>query len=93
MLLETHLPGMVAHTFNPRAQEAEIGRVWDHPSLQSKFQDSQGYTEKPCLEIQRYWSVNMLLTKEQTNTKTQKQPAHGTKPIQSSGLNTTQSIC
>jgi hypothetical protein len=24
--------------------------VWGQPGLQSKFQDSQGYTEKPCLE-------------------------------------------
>jgi hypothetical protein len=24
--------------------------VWGQPSLQSEFQDSQGYTEKPCLE-------------------------------------------
>jgi hypothetical protein len=26
--------------------------VWGQPSLQSEFQDSQGYTEKPCLEKQ-----------------------------------------
>jgi hypothetical protein len=25
-------------------------RVWDQPGLQSEFQDSQGYTEKPCLK-------------------------------------------
>jgi hypothetical protein len=24
--------------------------VWSQPGLQSEFQDSQGYTEKPCLE-------------------------------------------
>jgi hypothetical protein len=24
--------------------------VWSQPGVQSKFQDSQGYTEKPCLE-------------------------------------------
>jgi hypothetical protein len=24
--------------------------VWGQPGLQSEFQDSQGYTEKPCLE-------------------------------------------
>jgi hypothetical protein len=24
--------------------------VWGQPSLQSEFQDSQGYTEKPCLK-------------------------------------------
>jgi hypothetical protein len=27
-------------------------RVWGQPGLQSEFQDSQGYTEKPCLEKQ-----------------------------------------
>jgi hypothetical protein len=33
---------VVVHTFNPSTQfEA---------SLQSEFQDSQGYIEKPCLE-------------------------------------------
>jgi hypothetical protein len=45
-------PGVVAHIFNPSTWEAEAGRflssrpVW----IQSEFQDSQGYTEKPCLE-------------------------------------------
>jgi hypothetical protein len=33
--------------------------VWGQSGLQSEFQDSQGYTEKPCL-------------KKQTNKKTQK---------------------
>jgi hypothetical protein len=28
--------------------------VWGQPGLQSEFQDSQGYTEKPCLEKQIY---------------------------------------
>jgi hypothetical protein len=27
--------------------------VWGQPGLQSEFQDSQGYTEKPCLENQK----------------------------------------
>jgi hypothetical protein len=33
-------PGVVAHTFNPSTRDG----------LQSECQDSQGYTEKPCLE-------------------------------------------
>jgi hypothetical protein len=42
---------MVAHAFNPSTREAEAGRfLSSRPGLQSEFQDSQGYTEKPCLE-------------------------------------------
>jgi hypothetical protein len=35
----------VVHTFDPSTWEAKAGQ----PGLQSEFQDSQGYTEKPCL--------------------------------------------
>ena len=40
------------HTFNPSIWEAEEGNFWvrGQPGLQREFQDSQGYTEKPCLE-------------------------------------------
>jgi hypothetical protein len=38
--------------------------VRDQPSLQSEFQDSQGYTEKPCLEKTK--------TKKQNKTKNKK---------------------
>ena len=43
---------MVAHAFNPSTWEAEAGgfRVQGQPGLQSEFQESQGYKEKPCLE-------------------------------------------
>jgi hypothetical protein len=46
-------PGMVAHSSNLSTQEAEAGvflssrPAW---STQSEFQDSQSYTEKPCLK-------------------------------------------
>ena len=45
----------MAHAFNPRTWEAEAGRFMSsrpqgQPGLQSEFQDSQGYTEKLCLE-------------------------------------------
>jgi hypothetical protein len=40
----------VAHTFSPSTWEAEAGGVRGQPGLQSEFQDSQGYTEKPCFE-------------------------------------------
>jgi hypothetical protein len=44
--------GMVVHAFNPSTQEAEAGGfLSSRPAgLQSEFQDSQGYTEKPCLK-------------------------------------------
>jgi hypothetical protein len=47
------MPGVVTHAFNPSAWEAEAGRFLSSKSasgLQSEFQDSQSYTEKPCLE-------------------------------------------
>jgi hypothetical protein len=42
----------VAHAFNPTSWEAEAGRFLSSrpPGQQSEFQESQGYTEKPCLE-------------------------------------------
>jgi len=49
-------PGMRVHTFNPSTQEAEAGRslsltlAW---TLQSEFQDSQGYYREPCLGVRR----------------------------------------
>jgi hypothetical protein len=44
--------GVVAYAFNPSTQETEAGRFLSSrkPGLQSEFQDSQGYTEKPYLE-------------------------------------------
>jgi hypothetical protein len=43
---------VVVHAFNPSTQEAEAGGFLSSrlAGLQSEFQDSQGYTEKPCLE-------------------------------------------
>jgi hypothetical protein len=41
---------VVAHAFNPSTWEAEAGGFRGQPGLQSELQDSQGYTEKPCLE-------------------------------------------
>ena len=42
---------MVAHAFGPSTWEAEAGDFWvrGRPGLQGEFQNSQGYTEKPCL--------------------------------------------
>jgi hypothetical protein len=43
---------MKMYNFYPSTREAEAGDFWvrGQPGLQSEFQDSQGYTEKPCLE-------------------------------------------
>jgi hypothetical protein len=41
----------MSKAFNPSTQEAEAGgSPWIHgqPGRQSEFQNSQGYTEKPC---------------------------------------------
>jgi hypothetical protein len=45
----------MVHTFkfNCSTQKAEAGQslwLWGHAGRQSEFQDSQGYTEKPCLK-------------------------------------------
>ena len=40
---------MVVHTFNLSTREGEAGQA----GLQSKFQNKQGYTKKPCLEKQQ----------------------------------------
>jgi hypothetical protein len=40
----------VAHAFNPSTWKAEAGGIRGQPGLQSEFQDSQGYTEEPCLK-------------------------------------------
>jgi hypothetical protein len=43
--------------------------VWDQPGLQSEFQDSQDYTEKPCLEKQKKTKQNKTKTKTNKQTK------------------------
>jgi hypothetical protein len=57
-------PGVVENAFNPSTREAEAGRFLSlRPAyLQSELQDSQGYTEKPCLKK----------TKTKTNKQTNK---------------------
>jgi hypothetical protein len=42
---------VVVYTFNPRTPEAEAGPC--QSSLQSKFQESQGCTEKACLKTKQ----------------------------------------
>jgi hypothetical protein len=45
-------PGVVAHAALRRQRQANFW-VQGQPGLQSEFQDSQGYTEKPCLKKQK----------------------------------------
>jgi hypothetical protein len=46
--------GMVEHIFNPSTRGQRQADFWvrGQPDLQSELQDSQGYTEKPCLKKQ-----------------------------------------
>jgi hypothetical protein len=58
---------VVACTFNSIGRQRQAGFwVRGQPGLQSEFQDSQGYTEKPCLKKQN---------KKQNKTKQTKQKA------------------
>jgi hypothetical protein len=57
----------VAHTFNPGTWEAEAGRalwVQGHPILQSEFQESQGYIEKPCVKKTKQEIYNVFFLKD-----------------------------
>jgi hypothetical protein len=50
--------------------------VWGQPGLQSEFQNSQGYTEKPCLKkpktkTKTKTKPNQNKTKQKTKTKIQ----------------------
>ena len=52
----TRSQAMVVHTFNPSTCEAEAGGFLSSKpawSTQIEFQDSQVYTEKPCLKKQK----------------------------------------
>jgi hypothetical protein len=48
----TDRPGVVAHAFNPSNRRQRQVDFWvrGQSGLQSEFQDSQGYTEKPFLK-------------------------------------------
>jgi hypothetical protein len=47
--------GVVAHAFNSSTQEAKAGVLLSSKPAWSKseFQDSQDYSEKPCLEMKQ----------------------------------------
>jgi hypothetical protein len=63
---------VVVHTFNPSTWEAEAGGSL---SLQTEFQDTQGYIEKPCPEVQGsqaqpYIHATSALGQRQVNPRT-----------------------
>jgi hypothetical protein len=59
---------VLVHAFNSSTREVEADGFLSsrQPGLQSEFQDSQGYTEKPYLEKQKQ-------TNKQTKNKNKKQ--------------------
>ena len=65
----------MAHTFSPSTQEAEAGGFLSssQPGLQSEFQDSQGYTEKPCLKKNKKTQRNKTKQKQTNKQRTTKQ--------------------
>jgi hypothetical protein len=67
--------GVVAHAFNPSTQEAEAGGfLSSRPAcLLSEFQDSPGYTEKPCLKKQKQKQTNKQQQQQKPN-QTKKKP-------------------
>ncbi|XP_060220541.1 tumor necrosis factor ligand superfamily member 4 isoform X4 [Meriones unguiculatus] len=70
--------GMVAHTFNPSAQETRQVDLWEFKtSLIYKVQDSQGYPEKPCLQEQKSTTTTTTTTK----LKTVKMEVLGVQPL------------
>ena len=54
---------MVAQAFNSRTWRQRQVNFWvrGQPGLQSKFQDGQGYTEKPCLKKKKEKGKSMRL--------------------------------
>lgn len=62
---------MVVQSFNLSTQEAEAGEslwVQGQPGLHSEFLDSQGYTEKPCLEKKTKIKNSLILISKQVLT-------------------------
>ena len=59
-----------AHAFKPRTRETEAGKALSsgQPSLQSEFQDSQGYLGGPCQGGNKKSHYSLLVTRD-TMTK------------------------
>jgi hypothetical protein len=64
--------GIMVHAFDPSTWEAKAGTfLSSRPAcLQSEFQDSQGYTEKPCLKNEtKQTKTNQNKPTKQANKK------------------------
>jgi hypothetical protein len=62
---------VVAHAFNPstlRQRQADFC-IQGQPGLQSEFQDSQSYTEKPCLQKKKKTKNKKQKTKNKKQKK------------------------
>jgi hypothetical protein len=58
------------HAFNPSTWEAEAGGcLSSRPAWSTEFQDSQGYTEKPCLEMPNQKINKLIKTKTRSTEK------------------------
>jgi hypothetical protein len=60
----------VVHAFNPSTWEAEAGRFLIQIGLQSELQNSQAYTEKPCLKKQKQKQTNKQNKQKNQKNKT-----------------------
>jgi hypothetical protein len=66
--------GVVALSFNPSTREAKAGAfLSSRPAcIQSEFQDSHGYTEKPCLKKTKKTKQNKKQNKTKSNNNNNK---------------------
>jgi hypothetical protein len=77
---ERKKPGVVAHIFNPlrRQRQADFW-VRGQPCLQSELQDSQGYTEKSCLEKSKTKKTKNKKRKEKKKKDKRKKEKYDTR--------------
>ena len=71
---------MVAHAFIPALGRQRQADFWvrGQPGLQSEFQDSQSYTEKPCLKKNKNKNKNK---KKKTKNKKNKERREQAAPL------------
>jgi hypothetical protein len=75
-VLKIWISAEVVHTFNPSPQEAETGGSLGQLGLESKLQDSQGCTEKPCFEKPKLKPTNQPKKPNQTKPNQKTNPKY-----------------